>query len=100
MKTMATHASDSGANNPSIDRRTLLRHALWMAAAAGLPFSSKLAAEDVSPVMAQLSTYMSEAFRRPLPDKALDDAKHHVLDTVAAMISGSELPSGRQAMQF
>jgi len=100
MKTTGTHVSNSGENNSSIGRRTLLRRALWMAAATGLPLSRRLAAEDVSPVMAQLSTYMSEAFRRPLPDKAMDDAKHHVLDTVAAMISGSELPPGRQAMQF
>jgi 2-methylcitrate dehydratase PrpD len=100
MKTVGTHASKLDGNNSGIDRRTLLRRALWITAATGLPFSSKLSAEDVSPVMAQLSTYMSEAFRRPLPDKAMDDAKHHVLDTVAAMVSGSELPPGRQAMAF
>lgn len=100
MKTRGSNVSNSIENNSGVDRRTLLRRALWMAAATGLPFSGRLAADDVSPVMAQLSTYLSEAFRRPLPDKAMDDAKHHVLDTVAAMVSGSELPPGRQAMAF
>jgi 2-methylcitrate dehydratase PrpD len=28
------------------------------------------------------------------------ETKHHVLDTLAAMISGAELPPGRQALQF
>jgi len=35
-----------------------------------------------------------------MPDKAMDETKHHILDTVAAMISGTELPPGQRAMQF
>jgi 2-methylcitrate dehydratase PrpD len=85
---------------PDIDRRELLRRAGWVIAASGLPFGAVGHAEDVSPVMAALSTYMSQAGNRAVPDKVMDEAKHHVLDTVAAMISGSELPPGRQAMQF
>lgn len=90
----------SRSNFHGMNRRTLLQRAAWTFAAAGLPFSAKLSAEDVSPVMSQLSTYMSEAWNRAMPDKAMDDAKHHILDTIAAMVSGSELPPGHQAMQF
>ena len=43
---------------------------------------------------------MSQAGDHPLPDTVLEQAKWHVLDTVAAMISGSNLPPGRFAIQF
>jgi len=43
---------------------------------------------------------MSEARNRPLPDEVLEKAKHHIVDTFAAMISGAELPPGRAAIQF
>src|SRR5690242_10291690 len=54
----------------------------------------------VSDVTARLSTYMSQARERALPDKALEQAKWHILDTIAAMVSGSELPPGRAATGF
>lgn len=54
----------------------------------------------VSPVMDKLSTYMSEASERGLPDEVTEKTKAHILDTVAAMISGSELTPGRAALQF
>ena len=50
------------------------------------------AANPVSPAMAKLSAYMSEAGDRALPDDVVEKAKHHILDTFAAMVSGSELP--------
>jgi 2-methylcitrate dehydratase PrpD len=66
-------------------------------AAPVIPRSASAAADDV---MARLSAYMSEAGSRPLPDRVMSETKYHVLDTLAAMISGSELPPGRQALQF
>src|SRR5207302_9968376 len=57
-------------------------------------------AQDISPVMEKLSAYMAEARNRALPDNALQDTKHHILDTFAAMVSGSELPPGRMAIDF
>ena len=54
----------------------------------------------ISDVMSRLSTYMSQARDRALPDRVLEQAKWHVLDTVAAMVSGSELPPGRAATKF
>jgi 2-methylcitrate dehydratase PrpD len=53
---------------------------------------------EVGPVMAALSEYMAGAKDRALPGGILEHAVHHVLDTVAAMISGAELPPGRAAL--
>jgi 2-methylcitrate dehydratase PrpD len=43
---------------------------------------------------------MSEARNLTLPANVIEKAKHHILDTFAAMISGAELPPGRAAIQF
>lgn len=59
-----------------------------------------LASPTTGQVMEKLSSYMSQAGTRPLPEEVLEKAKHHVLDTFAAMLSGSELPPGRAALQF
>jgi 2-methylcitrate dehydratase PrpD len=51
-------------------------------------------------VIKELSAYMSEASSRPLPAEVLEKTKHHILDTLAAMISGSRLLPGERAFQF
>jgi 2-methylcitrate dehydratase PrpD len=51
----------------------------------------------VSPVMRQLSSHIAQALRTPLPRAVVEKTKHHVLDTVAAMLSGSRLLPGRKA---
>src|SRR6266849_6720354 len=56
--------------------------------------------QGVSPIMQQLSTYMSAASTRALPDEVIEKAKQHILDTFAAMISGSGLPPGLAAIEF
>jgi 2-methylcitrate dehydratase PrpD len=48
--------------------------------------------------MSALSDYMAAAKDRALPPDVAEKAKHHILDTVAAMVSGSELPPGRAAL--
>jgi 2-methylcitrate dehydratase PrpD len=55
---------------------------------------------EISPLMQQLSAYMSAASTRALPGEVVEKAKQHILDTFAAMISGSELPPGRAALEF
>ena len=50
--------------------------------------------------MLKLSAYMSEARNGELPENVLEETKHHILDTFAAMISGSELPPGLMALKF
>jgi 2-methylcitrate dehydratase PrpD len=62
--------------------------------------NSPVKGPEISPVMAALSTYMARARERPLPDAVIEKAKHHVLDTLAAMISGAELKPGRAAISF
>jgi 2-methylcitrate dehydratase PrpD len=94
-----------GKNNPQADssaglsRRILLQRAGWTVAAAAIP-SGVFAADSVSPVMAKLSAYLSEAGGRALPDDVVEKAKHHILDTFAAMISGSDLPPARAAFTY
>ena len=61
-----------------------------------------IAAETAGPgpVMRELSEYMSAAASRALPDDVIENAKHHILDTLAAMVSGSELPPGLAALRY
>jgi 2-methylcitrate dehydratase PrpD len=82
-----------------LTRRKFLRNGTAIAAAAAVP-SFAAAAEESGPVMDRLSTYMSEAGSRALPPAVAEQTKNHILDTLAAMISGSELPPGRHALQF
>src|SRR5580700_412635 len=70
----------------------------FVVAAAALPLAG--ASTSPSPTMAKLSSYMSEAGSKPLPEEALEKTKQHILDTFAAMISGSELAPGRFAINF
>jgi 2-methylcitrate dehydratase PrpD len=88
-------------NSGTRTRRSMLQQFGWVIAAGMFrSWPSRVAAESISPVMTDLSTYMSEARNRAFPDKVMEEAKHHILDTVAAMVSGSELPPGRKAIEF
>jgi 2-methylcitrate dehydratase PrpD len=69
-------------------------------ATAPLPSGGTEADLPVSDVMRRLSGYMSQARDRTLPDDILEHAKRHVLDTCAAMVSGSQLAPGRAALAF
>ena len=99
----------AGEGNAGLSRRKLFELAGLAMATAALPAQLARAQESagqekttqaVSPVMEKLSTYMSEASGRALPDEVAEKAKHHILDTFAAMISGSELRPGRAAIEF
>jgi 2-methylcitrate dehydratase PrpD len=50
--------------------------------------------------MSALSAYMAAAKDRALPPDVAEKAKHHILDTFAAMISGTELPPGHAALKL
>ncbi len=54
----------------------------------------------ISPTMRRLSEYIAAAVRRPLPPEVVEKTKHHVLDTIAAMVSGSQLLPGRKAIGY
>ena len=54
----------------------------------------------ISPVMQRLSAYIAAAARKPLPAPVAEKTKHHVVDTIAAMVSGSRLLPGKKAMSY
>src|SRR3954466_4596652 len=79
-----------------MDRRHLFRISAPGALAVALP---KVRAAAPGPVMATLSDYMASAGGRALPAEAAKQAKHHLLDTLASMVSGSELPPGQAGVR-
>ena len=77
-------------------RRQLLKRS------GGALFASTFlrAAPEANPVMATLSSYMAAAQNRVLPPEVVEKTKHHILDTFAAMLSGSTLGPGRLGIAF
>jgi 2-methylcitrate dehydratase PrpD len=63
-------------------------------------FARRGRAGEISPAMAALSAYMSEARSRALPAEVVEKSKQHILDTLAAMVSGSDLAPGKFAIRF
>jgi 2-methylcitrate dehydratase PrpD len=80
-----------------VSRRDLIRYGALTLGATVLP-TATVRAQTVSPVMAALSEYMAAARESALPPDVVEKTKHHILDTFAAMLSGSELPPGRVAL--
>jgi len=50
--------------------------------------------------MQRLSAYIAQAPKKRLPPAVAEKTKHHVLDTIAAMVSGSRLPPGKKAISY
>jgi 2-methylcitrate dehydratase PrpD len=61
---------------------------------------SRQTTSQISPVMGQLSAYIASALGRRLPLAVVEKGKHHILDTIAAMISGSCLAPGMKAIAY
>ena len=55
---------------------------------------------SISPVMQRLSAYIAQAAKKPLPPAVVEKTKHHILDTIAAMVSGAKLLPGRKGISF
>jgi 2-methylcitrate dehydratase PrpD len=89
---------------PDLTRRRWMQRAALISAGMALPRIAWAAAQDaspaISPVMEKLSSYMAEARNRALPDNVVQETAHHILDTIAAMVSGSELAPGHMAIEF
>ena len=94
-----------------LTRRSLLKAAGGAVAASAVatrpasaqpasPRPASAAATDASGVIERLSTYMAEASTRGLPADAIEKTKHHILDTLGAMISGANLPPGKTGIAF
>jgi 2-methylcitrate dehydratase PrpD len=56
--------------------------------------------KKVSAMMNTLSAYIASAGNRKLPKAVIEKTKHHLLDTLAAMVSGSRLDPGKFALKF
>jgi 2-methylcitrate dehydratase PrpD len=54
----------------------------------------------ISPLMQELARYIAGALRKPLPAAVSEKTRHHVLDTIAAMVSGSRLLPGERAISY
>src|SRR6476660_5547596 len=81
------------------------RSALGVTATTGIALAlsrTRAFAQAVGPgpEMSALSTYMTAAGARALPADAAEHAKYHLLDTLASMISGSELPPGQATLRY
>ena len=84
-----------------MNRRSLLSLTAMTTAGLALPRTRVVAqASDPGPVIDALSAYMSAAGTRALPEDITEHAKHHLLDTLASMISGSELLPGQAALRY
>lgn len=56
--------------------------------------------DQTSPLMLKLSAYLAGALRQPLPSAISARAKLHLVDTFAAMISGTRLLPGKKAIAY
>src|SRR5436190_1701309 len=92
---------DEAQPEPKMNRRRLLgataTAALGVRVIAGARGGRSLAP---GPVMAALSAYMAAAATRELPGDIAEHARHHLLDTLALIISGLELPPRRAAQRY
>ena len=94
----------------TLTRRALLQTAGVIMAAAAVPSDARArgsaqpaapsAAATTTVVIDRLAAYMAGAAARDLPGEVVEKTKHHLLDTLAAMVSGSTLPPGRVALAF
>ena len=50
--------------------------------------------------MQEVSAYIAAASKKALPKQVVEKTKHHTLDTIAAMVSGSRLLPGRKAISY
>jgi 2-methylcitrate dehydratase PrpD len=83
-------------------RRSFMTMAAATAALGQLPARALAQGEALGPtrVMGTLSGYMAAAGSRALPNEVIEQAKYHLLDSLAAMVSGSELPPGQAAQRY
>jgi 2-methylcitrate dehydratase PrpD len=93
--------------NHSLDRRSFLTLAAltastWPRAAGSRQQSTmpRAATRETPSVMSAACAYVAGAGTRDLPIEVLTIAKHHVLDTFTAMLTGARFKVGRLAADF
>ena len=98
-------------DDSSLSRRRILQGAGGFLAATAFPASSEAitvplaqsGAERVASstdVTGRVARYMAEARDRNLPPQVAREAKHRILDTLAAMVSGARLKPGEMAGRY
>ena len=83
-----------------VTRRELLKDFACLLAYSGFSPIPLFASDQVSPLMDTLSRHMADASAKALPVEASRETRHHILDTIAAMVSGSTLIPGKHAIEF
>ena len=85
-------------------RRRMLQSMGGFMAAAAFPLETvgRRAMQEGTPadITGRLARYMVAARDRELPPRVLQAAKHRVLDTIAAIISGAQLKPGEMAIRY
>src|ERR1019366_3307596 len=102
-----------GSSPAGLTRRRILQSAGGVLASAALPTarltsaalplrqeSPKASAAASTDLTGQLARYMVEARGRTLPPNVALEGKHHILDTLGAMVSGSRLKPGEMAIAY
>ena len=96
-----------------LSRRRILQGASGALAAAAIPMAPLMSAARALPQEAgkplkdpagdltgELARYLAGARDRALPPDVALEGKHHLLDTLGAMVSGSRLKAGEMATAF
>ena len=55
---------------------------------------------EISPLMRQLSAHIAGALKKSLPEEVVERARVHLVDTIAAIISGTRLFPGKRAIAY
>ena len=95
-----------GAADPNLTRRRVLQSAGGLFAAAAFPTATAAAPAQAAPatrsaeVTGRLARYMVESRDRSLPTAVAREAKHRILDTLGAIVSGAHLKPGEMAIRY
>jgi len=98
-----------GAEKSFLTRRRALKGVAGLAAMAALPAREAPASEPpqgqaasrpAADLTGQVARYMVEAGRANLPADVVREAKHRILDTFGAMVSGARMKPGEMAIRF
>lgn len=81
-------------------RRRVLQSAGAVAALTLSPSIIRKAVAADSDVTGRLARYMVSARDKALPDIVMTEAKHRILDTFGAMVSGSRMRPGEMALKY
>lgn len=103
----------SSLSSARLTRRSLLRGAAGMIAVAAVPVdglntevrallqeTAKPSAAAATDLTGELARYMVRAREQTLPANVALECKHHILDTLGAMVSGSRLKAGEMAIAY